>query len=62
MLTEVALSVAIRVTFWIDVTDPAVELNVVEAELAGTVTEAGTGSADGLFDESATVVPFVGAF
>ena len=38
------------------------DVNVVEAELAGTVTEAGTGSADGLFDESATVVPFVGAF
>jgi len=54
-------NVAVKVTDWVDATDPAVAVNVAELALAGTVTDGGTGNATGLFDAIATVLPPVGA-
>jgi len=54
-------SVALNVTVWDVATAPAVAVNVVEFVVAGTVTEAATGSAVGLFETSVTVLPPVGA-
>jgi hypothetical protein len=42
-------------------TEAAVTVNVVDGTLAGTVTEAGTGSA-ALFEPRATTLPPAGAF
>jgi tRNA A58 N-methylase Trm61 len=56
-----APSVAVTVTVCGAATDPAVAVNVVDVALAGTVTEAGTGSA-ALLDASATTPPPAGAF
>ena len=53
--------VAVNVTVWDDATDPAVAANVVELVVAGTVTDAGTGNAMALSDDSVTVVPTAGA-
>ena len=55
------IRVAVRVTVCVVVTVPAVVLNVVELVLAGTVTDAGTGSAVALLEPSVTVLPPVGA-
>jgi hypothetical protein len=55
------LSEAVTVAVWIDDTVPAVALKVVDDELAGTVTDAGTGSAGVLLEDNVTVVPPVGA-
>src|SRR5271156_4593535 len=52
--------VAVMVAFWVVVTVPAVAVKVVEVLLAGTVTDAETGSA-ALLLESATVLPPAGA-
>ena len=58
---ETPFSVAVSVTFWLPVTVPAVVLNVVVVERAGTVTvELGTGSST-LLLESETTVPPAGA-
>ena len=54
-------SVAVRVTVCEVVTVPAVAVNVVELAVAGTVTDAGTGSAVVLFEARVTVLPPVGA-
>src|SRR2546427_8324501 len=54
-------SLAVTVTVWVVVTAPAVAVNVVDVELAGTVTEPGTGRAVVLFDDRVTVLPLVGA-
>jgi hypothetical protein len=54
-------SVAVRVTVCVVATVPAVVLNVVELVLAGTVTDAGTGSAVALLEPSVTVLPPAGA-
>jgi len=53
--------VAVRVTVWGVATEAAVAVNVVDGELAGTVTKPGTGNAAALFDDSVTVLPPVGA-
>jgi len=53
-------SVAVSVTPWDAATDPPVAVNVVELVVAGTSTEAGTGSA-ALFEASPTVLPPAGA-
>jgi hypothetical protein len=55
------IRVAVRVTVCVVATVPAVVLNVVEFVLAGTVTDAGTGSAAVLLEPSVTVLPPVGA-
>jgi hypothetical protein len=57
----VPLRVAVRVTVCELATVPPVAVKVVEVIVAGTVTDAGTGSAVVLFEESPTVVPPVGA-
>jgi len=57
----VPLSVAVTVAVCELATVPAVAVNVVEVVVAGTVTDAGTGSAVVLFEESVTVTPPVGA-
>jgi len=54
-------SVAVSVTVWADATAPAVVVNVAEVVAAGTITEAGTGSAAALLDDNATVLPPAGA-
>jgi hypothetical protein len=54
-------SVAVRVTVCEVVTVPAVGVKVVEVAAAGTVTDAGTGSAVVLFEPSPTVAPPAGA-
>ena len=54
-------SVAVTVTVCDVATEPAAAVNVVELAVAGTVTDAGTGSAAVLFDASVTVLPPVGA-
>jgi hypothetical protein len=54
-------SVAVIVTVWDVPTVPAVAVNVVELVVAGTVTDAGTGKAALLSDESVTVLPPAGA-
>lgn len=53
-------AVAVRVTVWAVAPEEAVAVNVADAELAGTVTEPGTGSAAALLDESVTMRPPVG--
>jgi hypothetical protein len=53
--------VAVRVTVCGVATVPAVAVNVVELAVAGTVTDAGTGSAVVLFEPSVTVLPPLGA-
>jgi hypothetical protein len=55
------LSVAVRVTVWELATVPAVAVNIAEVAVAGTATDAGTGSAVVLFDPSVTVLPPAGA-
>jgi hypothetical protein len=55
------LSVAVRVTVCELDTVPAVAVNIAEVAVAGTVTDAGTGSAVVLFEASVTVLPPVGA-
>jgi branched-subunit amino acid aminotransferase/4-amino-4-deoxychorismate lyase len=42
-------------------TNSAVAVNVADVESAGTITEAGTGSAVGSFDNNVTVLPPAGA-
>jgi hypothetical protein len=54
-------SVAVRVTVWLVATDPAVAVKVAEDVVAATGTDAGTGSALGLFEDNVTVLPPVGA-
>jgi hypothetical protein len=54
-------SVAVSVTVWDVATVPAVAVNVVELVVAGTTTEAATGSAVVLLEASATVLPPAGA-
>ena len=54
-------SVAVITTVWDATTAPADALNVVHVAAAGTVTEAGTGSAVVLFDATVTVLPPAGA-
>jgi hypothetical protein len=54
-------SVAVRVTVWLVATDPAVAVKVAEDVVAATGTDAGTGSAVGLFEDNVTVLPPVGA-
>jgi hypothetical protein len=61
VLVEVGPSVAVTFAACGVVTVPAVAVKVADVELAGTVTEAGTGSAGVLFDDSETVLPPVGA-
>jgi hypothetical protein len=51
---------AVMVADWLVVMAPTITLRVAEVLLAGTVTDAETGSA-GLLLESATVLPPVGA-
>src|SRR6267143_2118284 len=58
---EIPPRVAVRVTVWAVVTVPAVAVKVAEVELAGTVTEPGADSAPELFEDSATLLPLVGA-
>jgi hypothetical protein len=53
-------AVAVKVTVCGAAPEAAVTANVVDAELAGTVTEAGTGRAAALLDESVTIRPPVG--
>jgi len=53
--------IAVSVTVCDDATEPAVAANVVEFVVAGTVTDAGTGNAMALSDDSVTVVPPAGA-
>ena len=55
-----APAVAVRVTVWGVAPEAAVAVNVADVELAGTVTEPGTGSAAALLDESVTMRPPVG--
>ena len=57
---EAPFRAAVTVAGWVAVIVPAVAAKVVEALLAGTVTEAGTVSAV-LLLESATALPPVGA-
>jgi len=54
-------SVAVTVTACEVATVPAVAENVAVVAAAGTVTDAGTGSAALLFEASATTLPPVGA-
>ncbi len=54
-------SVAVTVTVCGVATEAAVAVNVAEVDAAGTATEAGTGSAALLSDDSATALPPVGA-
>jgi hypothetical protein len=54
-------SVAVNVTVWDVPTVPDVAVNVVELVMAGTVTDAGTGSAVLLSEASATALPLAGA-
>jgi hypothetical protein len=61
VVVAVAPKVAVRVTVWFVVTDPAVGANVVDVVVAGTITEGGAGSAAGLFEDSVTVLPPAGA-
>jgi hypothetical protein len=61
VFVKAPLSEAVTVAVWIDDTVPAVALKVVDDELAGTVTDAGTGSAGVLLEDNVTVVPPVGA-
>jgi len=56
-----APSVAVTVTVWGVATEDAVAVNVPADDVAGTATEAGTGSAALLSDASVTVLPPVGA-
>jgi hypothetical protein len=53
--------VAVKVTVCVVATVPAVVLKVVEFVVAGTVTDAGTGSAVALLEPSVTVLPPAGA-
>ena len=57
---EEPLSEAVTVAFWLVVRVPAVAVKLAEVAPAGTVTEAGTVSAELLLDK-ATVLPPVGA-
>ena len=57
---KVPLRLAVMVADWLVVMVPTVALKVAEVLLAGTATDAETGSA-GLLLESATVLPPVGA-
>jgi hypothetical protein len=57
----VPLSVAVTVTVCEVVTDPDVAMKLAEVALAGTVTDAGTGSAAVLLDVNATALPPDGA-
>jgi hypothetical protein len=54
-------SVAVTVTVSEAATEPAVAVKVAVVVAAGTVSEAGTGNAVGLFDASVTVLPPAGA-
>jgi hypothetical protein len=54
-------SVAVRVAVCDVGTEAAVAVNVAELAVAGTVTDAGTGSAAALLEASATLVPPAGA-
>jgi hypothetical protein len=56
-----APSVAVKVTGCSVATEPDVAVNVVDAAPAGTVTDAGAGSAVASFETSVTVLPPVGA-
>jgi hypothetical protein len=60
VVVMVAPSVALTVTLCGVVTEPLDTVNAAEVEDAGTVTDAGTGSA-ALFDANATTLPPVGA-
>ena len=60
VLWEARFRVAVMVADWVVVIVPTVAVKVVEALLAGTVTDAGTVSAV-LLLESATALPPVGA-
>jgi hypothetical protein len=51
----------VAVTVWVVATEPAVVVNVVDVDVAGTVTDAGTGSAAVLLEPSVTVLPPAGA-
>ena len=57
---EEPLRLAVMMAVWLVVMAPTITLSVAEVLLAGTVTDAETGSA-GLLLESATVLPPVGA-
>jgi hypothetical protein len=52
---------AVTTAVWAAATDPAVAVNVAELVVAATTTDAGTGNAVVLSDESATVLPPAGA-
>jgi hypothetical protein len=54
-------SVAVTVTVCDVATGPAVAVNVADVAAAGTLTEAGTGSAAVLLDDRVTTLPPVGA-
>jgi len=56
-----APSVAVMMTVWGVVTEPAVAVNVAEPFVAGTVTEAGTDRTLASADVSVTRLPPVGA-
>jgi hypothetical protein len=56
-----APKVAVSTTVWDAATAPAVAVNVADVAPAGTVTVAGDGSAGGLFEARATVLPPAGA-
>jgi hypothetical protein len=56
-----APSVAVKVTGCSVATEPGVAVNVVDAAPAGTVTDAGAGSAVALLEANVTAVPPVGA-
>ena len=60
VVCEAPFRVAVMVADWVVVIVPTVAVKVVEALLAGTVTDAGTVSAVLLLD-SATALPPVGA-
>ena len=60
IVVTVSLPVAVMVTGWLEVTEPAVALKVVLVEPAGTVTEAGTVRA-ALLVLNDTTCPPVGA-
>jgi hypothetical protein len=54
-------SVAVTMTVWGAATEPPVAVNVADVAVAGTATEAGTGSAVVLLETSVTVLPPLGA-
>src|SRR5262249_47066915 len=60
-VADAGLSVAVTVTVWVVVTDPAVAGNVTDVAPPATVTEPGTGKAVVLLDDSMTVLPLAGA-